>query len=84
MPSIASLEDAHQVLGEVFIAAFSAGSGTTIVVSPLIALMQDQVDALRGSGVPAAALHSQQGDAEQREAVAAFLRGELVLLYVSP
>ncbi|MBW2269634.1 MAG: RecQ family ATP-dependent DNA helicase [Deltaproteobacteria bacterium] len=66
------------------ISAFSAGRGTTLVISPLIALMQDQVDALRGLGVPAAALHSHQGDAEQQQAVTEFLRGELVLLYVSP
>ena len=66
------------------ISAFAGGRGTTLVISPLIALMQDQVDALRGLGVPAAALHSHQGDAEQQQAVTEFLRGELVLLYVSP
>jgi ATP-dependent DNA helicase RecQ len=66
------------------ISAFAEGRGTTLVISPLIALMQDQVDALRGLGVPAAALHSHQADAEQQQAVTEFLRGELVLLYVSP
>ena len=60
------------------------GSGTTIVISPLIALMQDQVGALLARGVQAAALHSHQDDAEQAEAVQRFLRGELELLYVSP
>jgi ATP-dependent DNA helicase RecQ len=60
------------------------GQGTTIVVSPLIALMQDQVDALRGRGVLAAAINSHQGDDEQRQVVDSFLRGELELLYVSP
>jgi ATP-dependent DNA helicase RecQ len=60
------------------------GQGTTIVVSPLIALMIDQVDALVGRGIAAAALHSQQEDEEQREIVGRFLRGELALLYVSP
>jgi len=60
------------------------GAGTTIVISPLIALMQDQVGALIGRGVQAAALHSHQDDAEQAEVVACFLRGELELLYVSP
>ncbi len=64
--------------------AARAGAGTTIVVSPLIALMQDQVGALIGRGVAAAALHSHQDDDEQREVVASFLRGELELLYVSP
>jgi len=61
-----------------------AGAGTTIVVSPLIALMHDQVSALLGRGVRAAALHSHQGDEEQRLVVRAFLRSELDLLYVSP
>jgi ATP-dependent DNA helicase RecQ len=54
------------------------------VVSPLIALMQDQVAALAGRGVKAAALHSHQEADAQRASVAAFLRGELDLLYVSP
>src|SRR6476659_4473774 len=61
-----------------------AGRGTTIVVSPLIALMIDQVDALVGKGIAAAALHSQQEDEEQSGIVGRFLRGELTLLYVSP
>ena len=66
------------------IVAARNGRGTTIVISPLIALMQDQVGALTGRGVHAAALHSHQEEAEQSEAVACFLRGELDLLYVSP
>lgn len=61
-----------------------AGAGTTIVVSPLIALMQDQVGALSGRGVAAAALHSHQDPPEQREVEDRLLRGELALLYVSP
>ena len=66
------------------IAKYRAGHGTTLVISPLIALMHDQVGALVGLGIRAAALHSGQNDAEQKQAVAAFLRGELALLYVSP
>jgi ATP-dependent DNA helicase RecQ len=66
------------------IALARQGHGTTIVVSPLIALMVDQVDALVGRGIAAAALHSHQEDDEQREVIARFVRGELALLYVSP
>jgi ATP-dependent DNA helicase RecQ len=66
------------------VAAFQAGRGTTIVVSPLIALMNDQVDGLTGRGVAAAAIHSHQDEDDQRQVVAQFLAGELALLYVSP
>jgi len=58
--------------------------GTAIVVSPLIALMKDQVDALRANGIAAAALNSAQGDTEAREVRAQALRGDLKLLYISP
>lgn len=58
--------------------------GTTLVVSPLIALMNDQVAALDGHGVEAAALHSHQPSPQQRASIKAFERGELDLLYVSP
>jgi ATP-dependent DNA helicase RecQ len=58
--------------------------GVAIVVSPLIALMQDQVDALRQLGVQAAFLNSSL-DADAARAVARqLLRGELKLLYVAP
>ena len=60
------------------------GQGATIVVSPLIALMRDQVGALAARGARVAALHSQQDSAAQRDTVARFLRGELELFYVSP
>ncbi|GAB2533602.1 DNA helicase RecQ [Rhodanobacter koreensis] len=58
--------------------------GTGIVVSPLIALMQDQVDALREAGVAAAYLNSSLGADEQREVERQLLAGELNLLYVAP
>ncbi|MEO8998744.1 MAG: DNA helicase RecQ [Rhodanobacter sp.] len=58
--------------------------GTGIVVSPLIALMQDQVDALREAGVVAAYLNSSLGAEEQREVERQLLAGELNLLYVAP
>jgi superfamily II DNA helicase RecQ len=57
---------------------------TTLVVSPLIALMNDQVAALAGRGIAAAALHSHQDDDARRAAIGALARGELALLYVSP
>ncbi|HET6581797.1 MAG TPA: ATP-dependent DNA helicase RecQ, partial [Nannocystaceae bacterium] len=64
--------------------ASRAGRGATVVISPLIALMQDQVDALRGRGVAVGALHSHMDDAQQRDAAGALERGELDLVYVSP
>lgn len=60
------------------------GRGTTIVISPLIALMQDQVGSVGARGIRAAALHSHQESDAQREVVSRFLRGQLDLLYVSP
>ncbi|MDQ0992396.1 DNA helicase RecQ [Streptomyces sp. V3I7] len=58
--------------------------GTGIVVSPLIALMQDQVDALRALGVRAGFMNSTQDFDERRTVEAAFLAGELDLLYLAP
>ncbi|MFF3344664.1 DNA helicase RecQ [Streptomyces sp. NPDC002779] len=58
--------------------------GTGIVVSPLIALMQDQVDALRALGVRAGFINSTQDFDERRVMEAEFLAGELDLLYLAP
>jgi ATP-dependent DNA helicase RecQ len=58
--------------------------GTGVVVSPLIALMQDQVDALKQLGVAAAFLNSTQSLPEQRAVEQQFRMGELDLLYVAP
>ncbi len=58
--------------------------GTGVVVSPLIALMQDQVDALRALGVKAAFLNSTQNLDQRREVERAFRTGELDLLYLAP
>ena len=66
------------------IALARRGLGTTIVVSPLIALMIDQVAGLTARGIAAAALHSHQDDDEQRTVIEQLLRGQLALLYVSP
>jgi ATP-dependent DNA helicase RecQ len=58
--------------------------GTALVISPLIALMDDQVAALRQLGVAAAALHSEIDPIEARQLGRALDAGELDLLYVSP
>jgi ATP-dependent DNA helicase RecQ len=58
--------------------------GTGVVVSPLIALMQDQVDALRTLGVQAGFLNSSQDPGERRQVETDFLAGRLDLLYLAP
>ncbi|WP_313356673.1 DNA helicase RecQ [Microbacterium sp.] len=58
--------------------------GTGLVISPLIALMHDQVDALRANGVRAEYLNSTQAPDERREVERAYLAGELDLIYVAP
>lgn len=58
--------------------------GVTIVVSPLIALMKDQVDALVARGIPAAAINSSLGADEYRQVMADFRSGVLRLVYVAP
>jgi ATP-dependent DNA helicase RecQ len=56
----------------------------TLVISPLIALMKDQVDALRGHGVPAVALTSAASSDEQREIIDGIRAGLYTLIYVAP
>ena len=58
--------------------------GCTIVVSPLLALMKDQVDALQANGIPAAAINSTQSDAFNREIIEEVYAGHIKLLYISP
>src|SRR5438105_11045358 len=58
--------------------------GLTVVVSPLIALMRNQVAQLRGYGVAAASLNSANDFAENRNITEAIARGELRLVYVAP
>ena len=58
--------------------------GMTIVISPLISLMKDQVSALRASGCPAAFLNSSLSASEYARAVAEIRAGDIKLLYIAP
>ena len=58
--------------------------GTTLVVSPLISLMKDQVDELNRRGIPSAALHSLLAAGQRRDVLEAARSGRLKLLYVAP
>jgi ATP-dependent DNA helicase RecQ len=58
--------------------------GVAVVVSPLLALMKDQVDALVACGIPAAAVNSTHGIEEKRRVARQVESGELRLLYMSP
>jgi len=61
-----------------------ARPGLTVVVSPLIALMKDQVDSLHAAGVPATFLNSSLGPGESRLRLRGLHQGEYRLLYVAP
>src|SRR5690554_2003741 len=58
--------------------------GITLVISPLIALMKDQVDGLRANGIPASFFNSSQSSEEQREILNQVSSKSLKLLYVAP
>lgn len=58
--------------------------GLAVVVSPLISLMKDQVDALTEYGIPAACVNSSMTNSERLRVAEAIRRGELKLLYVAP
>ncbi len=66
------------------IARQRAGHGTTVVISPLIALMHDQVGALHEAGVNAAFLNSTLSGEEAAQVEQRMLRGEITLLYAAP
>ena len=58
--------------------------GVTLVVSPLIALMKDQVDALQARGLPATFINSSISESEQRARIESLRRGEHKLVYIAP
>lgn len=58
--------------------------GVTLVVSPLIALMKDQVDGLTANGIPAEFFNSSQSSAQHQEIYAGLEKNEIKLLYVAP
>ncbi len=64
--------------------ALLAERGVTIVVSPLIALMKDQVSALAANGIPAAAVNSMQNEEENRHILDQLFSGRIKILYISP
>lgn len=66
------------------IPALLSEGGMTIVVSPLIALMKDQVTALTSNGIPAAAVNSLQSDEENRHILEQLFSGRVKILYISP
>src|ERR1700709_1946977 len=59
-------------------------NGLPIVISPLIALMKDQVDSLNVNGIPAAFLNSAQSPDEQRELITKLRANQIKLLYLAP
>ncbi len=59
-------------------------SGITLVISPLIALMKDQVDSLRVLNLPVEAVHSMMGAGKQEEALHKIANGNIKLVYASP
>ena len=58
--------------------------GFAIVISPLLALMNDQIDALQQNGVPARALNSEKSESENRQTLDLLMQGKVKLLYISP
>lgn len=58
--------------------------GVTVIFSPLIALMRDQVNSLRKRGIPAAYINSEQSHEENQEAIRQALDNKIKILYIAP
>jgi ATP-dependent DNA helicase RecQ len=59
-------------------------TGVTLVISPLIALMKDQVDSLQANGIGAACFNSSMSNKEKHQVVIDLRMGDIKLLYISP
>jgi ATP-dependent DNA helicase RecQ len=81
LPTGAGKSLCYQVPGAL---AAAAGKGCALVVSPLIALIHDQVSGLRGRGIRAGAVHSHQDASERLEQLERLAAGEFDLFYFSP
>lgn len=77
MPTGGGKSLCYQLLAVVF-------SGLTVVVSPLIALMKDQVDTLRTRGISATFINSTLSQNEIKKAVSGIKKGEIKMLYIAP
>jgi RecQ family ATP-dependent DNA helicase len=84
MPTGAGKSLCYQLPGLMRRRRFPTTTGAVLVISPLIALMEDQVSKLLARGIAAARIHSGRAREESREACQQYLRGELDYLFIAP